>query len=138
MLTITTPPDLSAVHILMIGAMPMVVPWKCTPLEKKKKNRIEIKGDVTSFNVTVITQVSIITYEARYLVLLVMLQRKRFIIHTEPPEMERHLILYKLPLAWRCHCIHLNICQSRYEGSEAEAWSQRSAGSCHTTLPTQC
>lgn len=27
-LTMTTPPDCSAVHMLMMGAMPMVVPWK--------------------------------------------------------------------------------------------------------------
>lgn len=26
--TMTIPPDCSAVHILMMGAMPMVVPWK--------------------------------------------------------------------------------------------------------------
>lgn len=26
--TMTTPPDCSAVHMLMMGAMPMVVPWK--------------------------------------------------------------------------------------------------------------
>lgn len=28
----TIPPDCSAVHMLMMGAMPMVVPWKYTPL----------------------------------------------------------------------------------------------------------
>lgn len=31
--TMTIPPDCSAVHMLMMGAMPMVVPWKYTPLE---------------------------------------------------------------------------------------------------------
>lgn len=30
--TMTIPPDCSAVHMLMMGAMPMVVPWKYTPL----------------------------------------------------------------------------------------------------------
>lgn len=33
-LTMTTPPDCSAVHMLMMGAMPMVVPWKYTPLQE--------------------------------------------------------------------------------------------------------
>lgn len=28
LLTMTIPPDCSAVHILMMGAIPMVVPWK--------------------------------------------------------------------------------------------------------------
>lgn len=27
-LTMTMPPDCSTVHMLMMGAMPMVVPWK--------------------------------------------------------------------------------------------------------------
>lgn len=36
-LTMTIPPDCSAVHMLMIGAMPMVVPWKYTPLGNEKK-----------------------------------------------------------------------------------------------------
>lgn len=27
-LTMTMPPDCSTVHMLIIGAMPMVVPWK--------------------------------------------------------------------------------------------------------------
>lgn len=32
----TIPPDCSAVHMLMMGAMPMVVPWKYTPLKEEK------------------------------------------------------------------------------------------------------
>lgn len=34
--TMTIPPDCSAVHMLMMGAMPMVVPWKYTPLKEEK------------------------------------------------------------------------------------------------------
>ncbi len=37
-LTMTMPPDCSAVHILMMGAMPIVVPWKYTPLQQENKN----------------------------------------------------------------------------------------------------
>lgn len=33
----TIPPDCSAVHMLMMGAMPMVVPWKYTPLKGEKE-----------------------------------------------------------------------------------------------------
>lgn len=33
----TIPPDCSAVHMLMMGAMPMVVPWKYTPLKERNK-----------------------------------------------------------------------------------------------------
>lgn len=36
-LTMTTPPDCSAVHMLIMGAMPMVVPWKYTPLQEGGK-----------------------------------------------------------------------------------------------------
>lgn len=40
-LTMTTPPDCSAVHMLIMGAMPMVVPWKYTPLQEGKKGKAE-------------------------------------------------------------------------------------------------
>lgn len=33
--TMTIPPDCSAVHMLMMGAIPMVVPWKYTPLQQR-------------------------------------------------------------------------------------------------------
>lgn len=41
-LTMTMPPDCSAVHMLMIGAMPMVVPWKYTPLQMETEIQIYI------------------------------------------------------------------------------------------------
>jgi len=37
----TTPPDCSAVHMLMMGAMPMVVPWKYTPLQEGGKGELQ-------------------------------------------------------------------------------------------------
>lgn len=40
-LTMTTPPDCSAVHMLMMGAMPMVVPWKYTPLQEGGKGELQ-------------------------------------------------------------------------------------------------
>lgn len=42
----TMPPDCSTVHMLMMGAMPMVVPWKYTPLQERwgpEVRREEIK-----------------------------------------------------------------------------------------------
>lgn len=36
----TIPPDCSAVHMLMMGAMPMVVPWKYTPLKERKQDGV--------------------------------------------------------------------------------------------------
>lgn len=38
--TMTIPPDCSAVHMLMMGAMPMVVPWKYTPLKERKQDGV--------------------------------------------------------------------------------------------------
>lgn len=37
----TTPPDCSAVHMLIMGAMPMVVPWKYTPLQESGRGEEE-------------------------------------------------------------------------------------------------
>lgn len=39
----TIPPDCSAVHMLMMGAMPMVVPWKYTPLEEGQQDGVTIR-----------------------------------------------------------------------------------------------
>lgn len=43
-LTMTTPPDCSAVHMLIMGAMPMVVPWKYTPLQEGGKGEEELQN----------------------------------------------------------------------------------------------
>lgn len=44
------PPDCSTVHMLMMGAMPMVVPWKYTPLPQGQTEDVwkgdEIQGDL--------------------------------------------------------------------------------------------
>lgn len=40
LLTMTIPPDCSAVHILMMGAIPMVVPWKYTPLRERNQRSL--------------------------------------------------------------------------------------------------
>ena len=44
----TTPPDCSAVHMLMMGAMPMMVPWKYTPLGRTRKHFLKLteNGDI--------------------------------------------------------------------------------------------
>lgn len=39
----TIPPDCSAVHMLMMGAIPMVVPWKYTPLKERKQEIVSPK-----------------------------------------------------------------------------------------------
>lgn len=45
----TMPPDCSAVHMLMMGAMPMVVPWKYTPLGDKRKDFLKLAQDEDIF-----------------------------------------------------------------------------------------
>lgn len=42
----TIPPDCSAVHMLIMGAMPMVVPWKYTPLETKERTVLSQYKDI--------------------------------------------------------------------------------------------
>lgn len=50
-LTMTTPPDCSAVHMLMMGAMPMVVPWKYTPLQEgERRHRVTSQSQDTSLS----------------------------------------------------------------------------------------
>lgn len=46
-LTMTTPPDCSAVHMLMMGAMPMVVPWKYTPLQERRHRVTSQSQDIS-------------------------------------------------------------------------------------------
>lgn len=59
----TIPPDCSAVHMLMMGAMPIVVPWKYTPLKQIEKVFFKcLKWQIKAFQNRVISTNAIINW----------------------------------------------------------------------------